>query len=560
MAAVAAALWLVYGLGFVGYDSVYALIWGRQLSHGQLPDFFEADRQPDPASAADAVTTVLAPLGDRALPALAVLSLVAFAALGWGAFRLGRELFSLPTGIAFAVILLTRDLLVAGVYQALEEIPFLALVIWSIVLEAERRRRGAPVLVLLGLAGLLRPEAWLLSAAYLVYLLPPLASGQRVRMIALAAAAPLLWALSDLAITGDPLHSLHHTQKGAVRLERPRELDVALESGPRYLRFILHTPVVWGGLAGCVAGLWLLFARSILPAAVLAVGMLGFLGLGLADVPLLIRYYYVPASMLALFCAVAGFGWLHFARGTRVRRVWIAGALVLAAAAVWSLPRERERLETVRSASITRRGLEASLRELVQSPAGRAALRACPQLYVPDGRTAALVAYWLDEAPEVPIGTSSPPAGGAYLGAPPGDLPSLRDRAAHHHRPAAGAAGAVQARRRHGRLGALQGLLVLVARGAPGDAGVQRTDGGAALFRCRAVEHQHAVEVIELVLEHTCVSPGRLDPLRAALGVLRVENDRERPLDLDVDAGLAEREAAFEHASRAPRSPTPPPG
>ncbi len=421
MAALAAVLWLVYGLGFVGYDSVYALIWGRQLSHGQLPDFYEVIGSPTPHPLLNVVTAVLAPLGDRAMPALAALSTVAFAALGWGAFRLGRELFSVPTGIAFAVILLTRDLLLGGVYQALEEIPFLALVIWSIVLEAERRRRGAPVLVLLGLAGLLRPEAWLLTAAYLVYLLPPLTSGQRVRMIALAAAAPVLWALSDLAITGDPLHSLHHTQAGAVRLERPRELDVALETGPRYLRFVLHTPVIWGGLAGCVAGLWLLFARSILPAAVLALGVLGFLGLGLANVPLLTRYAYVPASMLALFCAVAGFGWLHFARGTMVRRAWIAGALVLAAAAVWSLPRERERIETVRAANVTRRGLEASLRELVQSPAGRAALRACPRLYLPDGRTAALVAYWLDAAPVTPIGQTAPPPGGVFLGAAPRD-------------------------------------------------------------------------------------------------------------------------------------------
>ena len=244
MAAVAAGLWLVYGLGFVGYDSVYALIWGRQLSHGQLPDFFEVTGSPTPHPLLNAVTAVLAPLGDRALPALALLSLVAFAALGWGAFRLGHVLFSVPTGIAFAVILLTRDLLVAGVYQALEEIPFLALVIWSIVLEAQQRRRGAPVLVLLGLAGLLRPEAWLLSAAYLVYLLPPLASRQRVRLVALAAAAPLLWALSDLAITGDPLHSLHHTQKGAARLERPRELR--RRAGVRAALPALHPPHAGG--------------------------------------------------------------------------------------------------------------------------------------------------------------------------------------------------------------------------------------------------------------------------------------------------------------------------
>jgi hypothetical protein len=36
-----------------------------------------------------------------------------------------------------------------------------AFVVWAAVLEARRPRRGTAVLVLLGLAGLLRPEAWL---------------------------------------------------------------------------------------------------------------------------------------------------------------------------------------------------------------------------------------------------------------------------------------------------------------------------------------------------------------------------------------------------------------
>ena len=46
------------------------------------------------------------------------------------------------------------------------DIPYLALVIWAAALEAERPRRGTPVFVLLACAGLLRPEAWLLSGLY----------------------------------------------------------------------------------------------------------------------------------------------------------------------------------------------------------------------------------------------------------------------------------------------------------------------------------------------------------------------------------------------------------
>ena len=37
---------------------------------------------------------------------------------------------------------------------------------WAIALEVERPRRGLPVLGLLAAAGLLRPDAWVLSGAY----------------------------------------------------------------------------------------------------------------------------------------------------------------------------------------------------------------------------------------------------------------------------------------------------------------------------------------------------------------------------------------------------------
>ena len=46
------------------------------------------------------------------------------------------------------------------------DIPFIALVLWAVVLEARKPRRGPAVLVLLSVAGLLRPEAWLVSLAY----------------------------------------------------------------------------------------------------------------------------------------------------------------------------------------------------------------------------------------------------------------------------------------------------------------------------------------------------------------------------------------------------------
>ena len=54
----------------------------------------------------------------------------------------------------------------------------------------------------------------------------------RSDLLALAAAAPLLWCLVDLWVTGDPLFSLHATSDLADELNRNRGLSV----GPGLVR------------------------------------------------------------------------------------------------------------------------------------------------------------------------------------------------------------------------------------------------------------------------------------------------------------------------------------
>ena len=39
VAAVAALLLLLFPLGFPNYDTIYALVWGRELAHGVGPDY-----------------------------------------------------------------------------------------------------------------------------------------------------------------------------------------------------------------------------------------------------------------------------------------------------------------------------------------------------------------------------------------------------------------------------------------------------------------------------------------------------------------------------------------
>ena len=126
--------------------------------------------------------------------------------------------------------------------RAYVDIPYLVLVLGALLVETRRPRAGAPVLALLALAGLLRPEAWLFSVAYVVWLLAPgvrrslRGAGPRraaawrdaAPLLALAASGPLLWCLHDLLLTGNPLHSLTGTRENADAA-RPRH-------GPRRRR------------------------------------------------------------------------------------------------------------------------------------------------------------------------------------------------------------------------------------------------------------------------------------------------------------------------------------
>ncbi len=250
----------------------------------------------------------------------------------------GESCSPAPVGIVFALIVLTRPLLVGETMQAFVDIPCLGLVLLAAAWEAERPRRGWPVLVLLGLAGLMRPESWLLAAAYALYVMRGRATRAKLGLAAMAVAAPVLWALCDLAITDDPLFSLHNTQDAAIRIGRPRGLGKALHLTSSYLSEMLGGQVIWCGLAGCLAALYLLYRRALIPVAVLALGLGGFLVLGVMHLPLLRRYLFPAGAVLALFCAVALLGWLLLERGTRARRGWALAAVAALAVLATSIP------------------------------------------------------------------------------------------------------------------------------------------------------------------------------------------------------------------------------
>ena len=381
----AAALALALGPGYAGYDAAWALVWGREIAGGALPSY-ESPIAPTPHPLANAITAPLSLLGDGGERALVALTFLSFAALLAGVVVLAARLASWPAGVAAALLLGTRGLLDREAAFASIDLPFLALVAWAAVLEAGRPRRGAPVLALLLLAGLLRPEAWLLSLAYLVWL----ARGRSIRELGVpvltAVAAPLLWALSDLVVTGDPLHSLRGTRALAAELDRPTGFSTALAGVPDALANVIGTLPLAAGVLGLTAGAVLATRRVAIPLALTCCGITTFLMLGLSGLPVLLRYVLLPASMLAVGAGIGlALPWLVAAG--RPRRAAAVVSATIAALLIASLPRTVDDVEDARSFSAARGQVHRDLRELTGRPAFRAAAARCPQIRIPDFRT-----------------------------------------------------------------------------------------------------------------------------------------------------------------------------
>lgn len=397
---IAGATWAIFSRAFLNYDTLYALIWGRDIVHGRTPDY-DVTLAPTPHPLAEAVGGLASLLGtDAGNTVMLAVALLSFGALVWAVFLLGERCFSWPVGALAAFVVATREPFLSQGTRAYVDIPFLALVVTAAVLEAGRARRGAPVLVLLGLAGLLRPEAWLLAVAYWLYLAPGLDTGARVQLGLLALAAPLLWAISDLAITGSPVHSLTATRDTAETLGRPRGILKVPEILPRRLGEILRWVPLIGGTVGFFAGLYLERRRSTIPAALCVLSGIGFVIIGLAGLSLLGRYLLLPAAMLAIFFGFASLWWLELPRG-RLRTRWTVAAAVLLVAFFGSTAtHQRDKLESLRDGIQLRGKIQDDLRDLTRGGSTGGLLARCGPIYVPNHRPVPVLAYYLDRDPK----------------------------------------------------------------------------------------------------------------------------------------------------------------
>ena len=323
---------------YTSYDATYSLLWGREIIHGQLPDFmaYRAPTEHPLGLLFGAFFALFGLAGDRML---VIATLISFLVLVAGLYQLGRRSFTPLVGIVVGLIICTRFDFPFLAARGYVDIPYLALVIWAAALEASKARRGTVVLALLALAGLLRPEAWVLSGLYWLWLFPTLSWRARFSTAALVASAPLIWAGVDFVVTGDPLFSQSHTSGLAEELGRQQGIAQVPSAMVTFISLLVKVPLAIAGLFGIVLACILVPTRVRVPLALFIVGLGTFLLVGLGGFSVINRYLLVPSMALMLFAAFAVAGFIVLESG-RVRSLWIgASGVGVVAVLIWSLLR-----------------------------------------------------------------------------------------------------------------------------------------------------------------------------------------------------------------------------
>jgi hypothetical protein len=366
------------------YDSFYALLWGRDLLHLHLPDF-HVYRGPTEHPLALLFGAFCSIFGQGGARLMVLGSIASFVAVVAGSYRLGRLCFGPVVGVIVALLVLSRFFVENLAAQGYLDIAYVALIVWAVVLEVERPRRGLPVFLLLAAAGLLRPDAWVLSGVYWLWCAWPAQNATRLRYLALAAIGPLVWAAVDTVVTGHPLYSLTATSGLAQELERTKGFSSVLASLWSYAERIDKLPVVLGALLGIPLSIWLAPRRVLVPLAALLLLIAVYLAEGAAGASLVDRYLTGAATVLLLFCAVTVGGWAMLEPGSAVRRIWIVGAAALVlyggASAATTLS-----LSSLRTTLAYHEDFHKGLAAALAAPEVKSRLKRCPLLSLPNNK------------------------------------------------------------------------------------------------------------------------------------------------------------------------------
>ncbi|MBS1676772.1 MAG: hypothetical protein JST08_05230 [Actinobacteria bacterium] len=441
VAGVTAVLLLIFPVGFPNYDTIYALVWGRELAHGISPDYGAA-LPPTPHPLTDFIGLVASPFGEAPITVIMVLAYASLGLIAYFVYRLGTVWFDKWVGILAAVIVLTRAPFLSNGLRAYVDLPYIALCLGALYIEARKPRAGWPVLALLIPAGLLRPEAWGFAIVYWLWLAfdvrrahPDTGSPSTGRKLKhdlsfrptntgfrriwdafgweigwrgergtaelawlglLALGGLIIWVLFDAITTGNPLYSLTGTQETVESLKRQTgPVDLVLY-GPRRLGEVMQWPGMIGGFGGLVLGICLLRRRSALGFAAVVLALLGFAFLAAAGLAIIARYTMLAGAILSIFFALALLGWRFIDRGNPWRRRWqIFAGIVLAMVLIW-LPNQWN-LDRQVHTDLTNQGkIENDLSALVDEGAFSPD---CGPIAVPNHRAVPRLAFGLDVRP-----------------------------------------------------------------------------------------------------------------------------------------------------------------
>ena len=308
----------------LGYDAWAWMVWARELTQLSLDTTGGPSWKPLPVivSAPFAWIDGLAPFLWLALMRGAALYSL------WLAGRCAARLAGQPAArVAFAFaalgLLLSTDLPRTALYGSSE--PLLVVFVLGALL-LQLRDRPLSALSLLALAGLIRPELWLLALIYAIWCARRV-SGRRPLVAALVIAPPLLWMIFDWVGSGG-LAQGAATAQGQTPTSAARAAIPALEVVSRLGDSVI-LPVLLLALAALLFA-WRRRNREVLVLALLVVGWvavvavmaeLGFTGA---------RRYLIGPAALSCVLAGVGAGWLVAAAAPRLLKYAAAGALATA--------------------------------------------------------------------------------------------------------------------------------------------------------------------------------------------------------------------------------------
>jgi hypothetical protein len=345
----------------MGYDAWAWMVWGRELAHLDLATTGGPSFKPLPVIVTAPLGAIAPPVWLAAMRACAVASLVL-------AYRLGSRLAGPAAGaIAALGLALSADLYRTALLGSAEP-ALIALTLGAADRHLSGRRDWA--LVLIAVAGLIRPEAWVVIAAYGLHVwlreprLRPLVAGAVVL-------PPALWLGLDWAGSGDPLHAsstaTEATEGSAANASVP-----ALEVVRRAIDAVIVPTLVLAAVAIVEAARRR--DRGVLALAVLAVAWIAIVAvMAEAGFTGTRRYLAAPAAVVCVLSGV-GLAWLLAALPAGRSRLGAAAAI----AALSLAPALLRAREEVRTLSVARSQADQlhELRRAVAKVGGRGAVRA----------------------------------------------------------------------------------------------------------------------------------------------------------------------------------------